>query len=244
LITETTTRRSAVAALAVRSFGWLLLTAGAVLLLYLVWLLWFTGFETRVEQQKILGEFEGFGVAQTDGSLLGGQGADNPTIADGDLDGDGNPLDGSALAVIEFERPGSDKPPVTDVPLGVVEGTSLAALTRGPGHYASTALPGQTGNFAIAGHRTTNDAPFYNLDQLVPGDLVHVTDRAGERFTYAVLDETRGGGAPGQNIVLPTETWVLDRDPIGIGAPLMTMSTCHPRFSATYRLVIFAELVS
>ncbi len=241
-MTETTKQRSGAVTIAVRSVGWLFIAAGGFLLLYLIWLLWFTGFETRAAQEEILREFEGFGTTQSDGSLLGDPTLDDPTM--GDVDAEGNLLDGSALAVIEFERPGSDQRPVSDVPLGVVEGTSVSALTRGPGHYAKTSLPGGDGNFAVAGHRTTNDAPFYNLDQLVPGDLIHVTNRDGELFTYEVLDETRGGGAPGQNIVRPTETWVLDRDPIGVGGPMMTMSTCHPRWSSTYRMVIFAKLVS
>ena len=50
--------------------------------------------------------------------------------------------------------------------MAFVQGVSLAALQRGPGHYPGTPLPGQAGNVAIAGHRTTYLHPFWALDQL------------------------------------------------------------------------------
>ena len=228
----------------VRGIGILLLWSGGTLLLYVGWLLWFTGVETAQVQQDLLEEFEGFGAADADA-------ADDPTVAVGadDLDageqpGSGEPVGvGSGIAVLEFERPGSDDPPVRDEPVVVVEGTTVRALRDGPGHYTFTADPGEQGNFAVAGHRTTYGAPFYDLDQVRPGDLVHVTVRDGTRYTYEVMGGSSGGGAPGQHIVSPRETWVLGADPQGTGGAVLTLTTCHPRFSATYRMIVFGQLV-
>jgi sortase A len=59
-----------------------------------------------------------------------------------------------------------------DVVVVVVEGTSASALRAGAGHYPDTPLPCQSGNVAIAGHRTTYGRPFHNLDLMKPGDTI------------------------------------------------------------------------
>ena len=111
----------------------------------------------------------------------------------------------------------------------VVEGVSRKDLKSGAGHMPATPLPGQPGNAVISGHRTTYGAPFHELDQLEPGDLIEVETALGVH-TYAV-DESI--------IVKPTAIWVAEnRD----GAWL-TLTTCHPKFSSRQRLVVFAELV-
>ena len=58
----------------------------------------------------------------------------------------------------------------------IVEGTDEHQLQQGPGHYLGTPLPGQAGNAAIAGHRTTYGAPFYDLNVLQPGDPITITN--------------------------------------------------------------------
>lgn len=226
--------------LALRGVGWLFVWLGATILLYLVWLLWFTGIGTADAQRELLDEFQGFEQAEGDDPLV--VGGDEQAEAEG-TDGDAGVPTGSAVALLEFERPGESRRPVRQEPLVVVEGTDVATLTNGPGHYPFTAAPGEEGNFAVAGHRTTYGQPFYDMDQLVPGDLVHVTTRDGTRHTYEVLDGTSGGGDPGQHIITPNETWVLGADPVGTGGAVLTLTTCHPRFSATYRMIVFAQLV-
>lgn len=222
-----------------RGIGMVLVWAGGTVLLYVVWLLWFTGIETARVQDDLLDDFDGFAAAEP--AEVSGDPTDDPVVA-GAGDGDGRDV-GAGLAVLEFERPGSQERPVRDEPVVIVEGTTYEALTRGPGHYVTTAMPGGEGNFAVAGHRTTNGQPFYDLDQVRPGDLMHVTDRDGVRHTYEVLDGSSGGGDPGQHIVRPNETWVLGPDPLGTGGDLLTLTTCHPRFSATHRMVVFGQLV-
>jgi sortase A len=111
----------------------------------------------------------------------------------------------------------------------VFEGGDRTTLKSGPGHMPGTPLPGQPGNAVISGHRTTYGRPFFDLDQLVPGDEIEVETALGVS-TYAVREIL---------IVAPTDVWVADnRD----GAWL-TLTTCHPRFSAAERLIIQAELV-
>jgi sortase A len=136
---------------------------------------------------------------------------------------------------MEFVRPGSAATPVRSDPLFVVDGVGYNDLTRGPGRYPDTALPGKDGNFAIAGHRTTYDAPFYDLDELRQGDEIHITDRSGTKHVYAFAE---------RRIVEPTAAWVLADEPLDGATATLTLTTCHPRFSAAQRMVVFAELVS
>jgi sortase A len=111
----------------------------------------------------------------------------------------------------------------------VFEGVTPAALKKGPGHIPGTVLPGQPGNAAISGHRTTYGRPFYDLDLLEPGDMIEVETAIGVHI-YEVRESF---------IVFPTDVWVIDqRD----GAWL-TLTTCNPKFSARERLIISAELV-
>ena len=127
---------------------------------------------------------------------------------------------GEAVAIIRIPKIGVEK--------AVVEGVSVNALKRGPGHYPTTPMPGQPGNAAIAGHRTTYGAPFYRTDELEAGDVIQVTTRQGE-FTYEVREK---------KIVRPTQNEVLDPSEEN----LLTLTTCHPRFSAAQRLIIVAVL--
>jgi sortase A len=111
-----------------------------------------------------------------------------------------------------------------------VQGTDEPDLERGPGHYVNTSLPGNPGNAAFAGHRTTYAAPFYNLDQLAPGDPIFVTTTQG-RFQYNVTQVL---------VVDPTDVAVLD----DTSTPTLTLTTCNPRYSAATRMVVKASLVS
>jgi sortase A len=209
-----------------RAVGWLFLFAGAIVLLYLVYSLFFTNLQTEAEQSELLEQWE-LDVGAVEAAAPPPAEAAPPPAA---------PIDpGSALAVLQFSRPGSGEAVVSEQPLFVVNGVSVPDLQRGPGHYPDTALPGAPGNFAVAGHRTTYGAPFYHLDQLVPGDEIAVTDRAGSRFVYRVVE---------QRIVAPSDGSVIGPDPLGRGRPLLTLTTCHPRFSNAQRMIVFAELVA
>lgn len=131
------------------------------------------------------------------------------------------PNQGSLLAQIYIPRINIDRV--------VVEGTSESDLIMGPGHYVGTPLPGQQGNVAIAGHRTTYGAPFYNLDKLRPGDLIEISTKVGT-FHYSVVRSL---------IVSPSDNSVLAPSSI----PVLTLTTCNPLFSASTRLVVVAKLI-
>ena len=108
------------------------------------------------------------------------------------------------------------------------EGVGEAQLQGGPGHYPGTSLPGQAGNAAIAGHRTTYAAPFYNLNELSPGDPIFVLTTQG-LFRYNVVSQTA---------VLPTDVTVLNQT----ADNQLTLTTCNPRYSAAQRLVVVADM--
>ena len=99
----------------------------------------------------------------------------------------------------------------------VVAGVSPNDLKKGPGHYPDTPLPGQLGNAAIAGHRTTYGQPFFDVDKLVVGDEIVVTTLNG-RYTYRVT---------GQEIVSPSDYQVVAT--IDPSRATLTLTSCHPR---------------
>jgi sortase A len=132
------------------------------------------------------------------------------------------PVPGQAVGIIRI--------PEIELDMAVVEGVAPDDLKKGPGHYPGTSLPGTDGNVGIAGHRTTYARPFWALDRLETGDRIYMDTRQG-RFIYRV-EWTR--------VVAPEQVEVLDPTP----APTLTLTTCHPKFSAAQRLVIRAVQVS
>ncbi|MEX2423204.1 MAG: sortase [Acidimicrobiia bacterium] len=130
--------------------------------------------------------------------------------------------EGDALGVIRI--------PSIDLDWVLFGGVTPATLNQGPGHMPWTPLPGQPGNAVVSGHRTTYGAPFYDLDQLDPGDVIEVETAIGVH-EYTVRDTI---------IVTANDVWVTDPKP---GAWL-TLTTCHPKFSAAQRLVVQAELTA
>jgi sortase A len=131
------------------------------------------------------------------------------------------PLKGDAIARIEV--------PAIGVSEYVVEGTDTADLRKGPGHYPDTPLPGEQGTAAIAGHRTTYGAPFRDIDDTKPGQVIRV-DMPDGRFIYRV-EEVR--------IVDDSELSVLDP----VGYRRLMLSACHPLYSAAERVIVFARQV-
>ncbi len=110
----------------------------------------------------------------------------------------------------------------------VVQGTDTVSLEKGPGHYPATALPGLGQTVAIAGHRTTYLAPFRRINELRPGDQI-ILSMPYARFTY-VVQKTE--------VVLPTALWVTRN----VGYERLVLSACHPLYSASHRIIVFARL--
>ena len=132
------------------------------------------------------------------------------------------PLEGDAIARIVIPKANVDKI--------VVEGVGVEDLKKAPGHYPGTPMPGEPGNAAIAGHRTTYGAPFYDLSDLAAGDEIMVTTRVGE-FRYEV-DTLQVVSPEAVEVLNPTEDNRL------------TLTTCNPRYSAAERLIVSAKLVT
>ena len=130
--------------------------------------------------------------------------------------------EGDALARIEIPSIG-----VNEI---VVAGVEKSDLKRGPGHFPDTPLPGQLGNSAIAGHRTTYGQPFHDVDKLLPGDEIRVTTLTGE-YVYRVT---------GQQIVSPSDYQVVATTDSTVAN--LTLTSCHPKWTAQQRIVIFSEL--
>jgi sortase A len=90
------------------------------------------------------------------------------------------------------------------------------------------------GNFAVAGHRVTYGRPFNRVEELAPGDPVVVETREGW-FVYRVRDTL---------IVTPDRVDVIEPVPQRPGAEpterLLTLTTCHPMFSARERYIVHA----
>ncbi|MFF5208583.1 class E sortase [Streptosporangium sp. NPDC000396] len=137
---------------------------------------------------------------------------------------------GGAVAMLRIPRLGRH------YRYAVVEGVGWEQLRRGPGHYPGTALPGKNGNFALSGHRTTYGAPFERIDELRRGDPIVVDAREGH-YTYRVT---------GRRVVKPTAVEFIAPVPGRPGREpadaRITLSTCHPKYSAARRLVVFGEL--
>jgi sortase A len=128
------------------------------------------------------------------------------------------------------EAVGRIRMPAISAKSAFVEGTEPEELTVGPGHFADTALPGQGRTTAIAGHRTTFGAPFGRIDELTRGDEIIIELPYGS-FTYEVARE---------RVVKPNDYWVT-RD---TGRDRLVLTTCHPEYSATERLVVVAHLAA
>lgn len=133
--------------------------------------------------------------------------------------------------------------PSIDVETLVVEGTSAAALRAGAGHYPNTPLPGQVGNVAIAGHRTTYGRPFNRLDQVKEGDEIWLSTPIGD-YKYVVTAPPPDGQCKRRAadyaacVTTPTDWTVIGKS----SEPILTLTSCHPKGSAAQRIVLRAHL--
>jgi sortase A len=196
-------------------FGWVQFV-GITLILFVVWQLWGTSILQHQAQSQLQQQFA-HNVSQAKPR------SKIPTLIPADAY-IAPPAEGSVVARLQIPAIGVDQ--------YVVQGTAEADLEKGPGHYTDTALPGQAGNVSIAGHRTTYAAPFYDLNELAPGDLVLLTTDTGELLKYEVKSDPV--------IVSPSNVSVIN----DFGDNRITMTTCNPRFSSTNRLVAVAYLIT
>jgi sortase A len=197
-----------------RTLGELLVTAGVLLLLFVVYQLVWTNVQADLEASRQTDQLEQEWQRDSAGPEF-----DKPLAR------------GKAFAILHVPRLGADwQSPV-------VQGVSLDDLAKGVGHYPRSALPGRVGNFAVAGHRATNGEPFAALDRLRAGDVVVVESRT-TWYTYEVDDgyivpPTQVevvAPVPNQPEAEPTEA-------------LITLTTCNPRWASYERLIFHGRLV-
>ena len=195
--------------------GKALIIAGVVVLLFVVFQIFGTSYLQSRHQSSLRSQLDTKGILSTVPTTT----PNSPpvTVAPGAAPGNGGPVAVIAIPKISLNQV-------------VVQGTAEGDLELGPGHYTQTPLPGENGNVAIAGHRTTWGKPFYNLDQLKPGDLIYLATSRGT-FVYKMTSS---------QIVDPTDVGVLDPTP----TPTLTLTTCNPKYSAAQRLVVKAVLAS
>lgn len=212
--------------------GRTLITAGTLILLFVVYQLWGTGLQEAKSQKTLAAALDdtlaeakaakATSTTTTTTTTAPPTGSTTTPLAPVELAPEDLPLPayGEAIARIKIPAIGVDKT--------VVEGVGLDQLKRGPGHYPETPLPGQRGNASIAGHRTTYGAPFHNLDKLAKGDRIEVTTVQGT-FVYEVADTKIVG--------------IHDVDVLGDkGDNRLTLTACHPKYSAKQRIIVAAVL--
>ena len=222
--------------------GKILIATGLLMFGFVAYQLWGTGIETARAQNSLENEFEEL-LAEAPPPTAAPRNTTSvdSTIPAGTTPGDSVPpdsvpdttvpapvvslppvIEGDAIARIELPRLGVNKI--------VVAGVDKNDLKKGPGHYPETPLPGQLGNAAIAGHRTTFGQPFFDVDKLEVGDEIVVTTLAG-RFVYRVT---------GQEIVSPSDYQVIaTTDPT---LATLTLTSCHPKYTARERIIVYSEL--
>ena len=211
--------------------GRVLVSSGLLLLAFVGYQLWGTGIEQSQRQGQLSSKFEQLLATTTTKAP-----APAPTTAPVSPDGAIPPTTTAAPEPVPVVVPDTGDPvarmviPRLDVDQIVVMGVGTPELKMGPGHFPGTPLPGQLGNAAIAGHRTSYGAPFGDVDRLEVGDEIVVTTPSGD-FRYLIT---------GSEIVDPTAVYVIDTVDATVSS--LTLVTCHPRFSTRERLIVYAEL--
>jgi sortase A len=209
----------------VRTFSELCITVGAVIVLFVVYVLFWTGVQAdRVMDDQIDDLHDQWarhsaGPAPSAGPATTVQPAPYRS--------------GRPFAVMYIPRLGFtwNKP--------VLEGTATGTLKKGLGHYAGTARLGQTGNFSVAGHRRTYGDPFKDFPKLGRGDAVVLTDGT-TWFTYRI--------DKGPYKTVPSDVEVIDAVPRKSGytrpGRYLTLTTCDPEWGHSHRLIVWAHLDS
>jgi sortase A len=224
----------------VGGLGRTLIATGLLMFGFVAYQLWGTGIETARAQHALENEFEELlstappvttvvPVDSTPADVDGPEGS-VPVATPDPTPPEKEPTEPVVVPVEEGDPIARIEVPSIGVDNIVVAGVSKSDLKKGPGHYPETPMPGQLGNAAIAGHRTTYGQPFFDVDKLQVGDEITVTTLAG-RFVYRVT---------GQQIVGPEDYQVVaTTDPT---VATITLTSCHPKYTARERIIISGEL--
>ncbi|WP_240796396.1 class E sortase [Streptomyces sp. RFCAC02] len=212
--------------------GELFITTGVVMLLFVVYQLWWTNYRAQAHANTEADNL----TEQWDQQDTGGTGDEGDEEPEDDRDpGVFSPGEGFAILYL----------PTLDIRVPIAEGVDKEdVLDQGlVGHYTEddglpTAMPWEDeGNFGLAGHRNTHGEPFRYINNLEDGDPI-VVETEDAFYTYEVtsrLDSTS-----------PSNVSVLDPLPEqgGFTEPgrYITLTTCTPEFTSTYRLIVWGTL--
>jgi sortase A len=227
----------------VSAMGKVLIATGVLLFGFVAYQLWGTGLETARAQRALANEFEELLAAiDTAPTTTTPEAAPSPTVPDATAPSEqptatAPPVSTPTAPVVQPIAPVSEGDPIARIEIPgigvndiVVAGVGVRDLQKGPGHFPDTPLPGQLGNAAIAGHRTTYGQPFRNVDKLRAGDEIVVTTLAG-RFVYRVT---------GTQIVSPSDYQVVATTRPDVAE--ITLVSCHPVWSAAQRIIVSGVL--
>jgi LPXTG-site transpeptidase (sortase) family protein len=198
----------------IRGLGELLITVGVVVLLFAAYEVYGKAFEVHADQSRL-------------DSALDRQWGQQAPPAPGKKQVADKPIPGQGVARLYIPRLAKE--------WVVVEGVSKHDIKLAPGHYPDSQLPGQVGNFAVAGHRMPS--VFWDIDQLHEGDSIVVETRT----SWDVYRVTRN------HIIRPTQVSVVAKNPDHPGTPptrkLLTLTTCNPKWDNYQRMIVWAEQI-
>lgn len=202
----------------IRFTGEIMITFGLVVLLFAAYEIWGVGVIQGGKQDALADSLE---------QQWANQPSDDPTVGPTAAAGSGT-LGSAIKGIAKLYIPKLGQQWV------VVQGVTQADLRYAPGHYPDSGLPGQVGNFSVAGHR--NRATFWRIDELDKGNALVVEDK-DNWYIYSVV-QTR--------IVKPTQVEVVAPVPGLPGATptkaMITLTTCNPKFDNYQRLIVHGEL--
>ncbi|MFJ8850514.1 class E sortase [Streptomyces sp. NPDC102437] len=210
--------------LIVRTFSELCITVGALIVLFVVYVLFWTGVKAADATE---GQIDALHSRWAQGPVSAPAPQSSPAPGKPKAPKESS----AAFAMMYIPRFGKG----WEWP--VLENTEVRTLQKGLGHYSGTARLGATGNFAVAGHRRTYGDPFKDFPKLRPGDAVLLTDGT-TWFTYRVDKR------PYRTV--PSDIGVIDPVPrkSGFDGPgrYLTLTTCDPEWGSSHRLIAWAHL--
>jgi sortase A len=218
--------------------GEVLITAGIIVLLYVVWQLWvgdlIYGAERNAEGTELSQEWQ----AQYDAEHPQAAPAPTASTAPDPVTAPppvlSEPGDGEEFAVMRIPRFGPDY--VVRMAGGVTRARTLDPI--GIGHYPGTKMPGEPGNFALAAHRTTWGKPFNRIADLHVGDAIVVETQDGwYTYRFRTLEYVK----PNEVEVLLPVPQAMD---VPAGTPYITMTSCSPMYAMTERIVAYGVFES
>ncbi|MFG2671651.1 class E sortase [Streptomyces sp. NPDC048445] len=217
--------------LIVRTFSELCITIGALIVLFVVYVLFWTGVKAAGATEGQIDDLQRQWAQGTISAPAPSASASAPAPGAPKTPAPKAYRDGKPFAMLYIPRFGKG----WDWP--ILENTEVKTLQKGLGHYRGTARPGATGNFAVAGHRRTYGDPFKDFPKLRPGDPVLVTDGT-TWFTYRIDKK------PYRTV--PSDIGVIDPVPrkSGFEGPgrYLTLTTCDPEWGSSHRLIAWAHL--